>query len=255
LQHTSRRKLLKKIDNFDRLIENYGMSDRSIMEQNQAMMEIIIAMAPMGHFAQDYQIFLQWNEASFQESLQSHSHSRERRVVHPADLVLPLIDQVERVLPSSSCNLRKCAEKNMQVWKEGGRQWLKVYRLPSASSEDVLGKTELCLGLEDLLNLNIEMLEKLKKVVRVTKMTTRPSQLENDDSARSGSPLDGLQMVIEMIKTAAQDTKERADEADMVLPEDIQLELRDYVKTIAAGYKNNEFHNFTTLTMPVMLLC
>jgi hypothetical protein len=59
------------------------------------------------------------------------------------NLVLPLIDLVERVLPPSSCNLRKRAENNMQLWKEGGREWLEAYRLPSASIEDVLGKTEL----------------------------------------------------------------------------------------------------------------
>jgi hypothetical protein len=151
--------LLKNIDNFDRTMGNSGMSDRSIMERNQATMEIIIAMAAMGHFAQDYQVFLQWNQASFQENLQAHSrkHGNDPRdgwYVQQTEcfenLVLPLIDLVERVLPPSSCNLRKRAEKNMQAWKEGGREWLEAYRLHSASIEDVLGKTELCHGLEDL---------------------------------------------------------------------------------------------------------
>jgi hypothetical protein len=146
--------LRKRVEKFKRVMGNPCMSDRTIMERTHAAMEMILTMANIGHYAQNHQLFLQWSQASFQEKLQaglfkSANDPREGwytlQIEFFGDVILPLIDQIENILPQSHCGLREGAENNMKLWQEGGRQWMEANKAPKILKQ-VMRKPYPCFG-------------------------------------------------------------------------------------------------------------
>jgi hypothetical protein len=225
-------------------------------------MEMILTMADIGHYTQDYQLLLQWSQASCQEKLQAHlseraNDPREGRYILQieffGDVVLPLIDQIESILPQSSCGLREGAEKNMELWQEGGREWMEANKIPSASREGVLGETGSCDEFKHLINKNVEMLESLlKNVVASHKKDTVVDRIDKEYAEEGLNLFNEVHMVI-ATRQAMPDDKGMTCAADLELPQDATRELRQYVSTIASGYRNSEFHNFEHASDVAML--
>jgi hypothetical protein len=235
------------------------MSDRAKMERNQAAMELVLAMADIGHYAQDFDIFWVSNQASFQECLEAHCSQRgpdPQKIWYSQQLqffenaVLPLISQVQIVLPQSSRDLAVGAERNMKLWQERGRKLMETNNFLSASIEDLLGKTERSNRLEGLVNLNAAMLEQLLKDV-VAGHRQEKSFCRADEGNVKNS-VDEIQMVTAMGQVDRY-VMERASDVDFELPEDVRSELHEYVVKIAAGYKVNDFHNFEHASHVAML--
>jgi class 3 adenylate cyclase len=249
----------KRANNLQSILTNPCISDRAKLERNQAAMELVLAMADIGHYAQDFDIFWVSNQASFQECLDAHCSRRgpdPRKIWYTQQLeffenaVLPLISQVQLVLPQSSRDLAVGAERNMRLWQERGRDLMKTNKLRSASIEDLLGKTEGSNGLEGLVNLNVAILEQLlKDVVAGDK---QEKSFGRADEGNVKNSVDEIKMVT-AIRQVDPDVMERASDVDFELSEDVRSELNDYVAKIAAGYKVNDFHNFEHASHVTML--
>jgi class 3 adenylate cyclase len=110
--------------------------NRQQSETTEAIMELLVTVAEISHFAQDFDTFLHWNKLEFQEAMIA---SKEQRGVDPRqswfelqieffkDTVLPLVDLCEVVVPKS-CGLRARAERNLEKWELRGQFLTKRYR-------------------------------------------------------------------------------------------------------------------------------
>jgi hypothetical protein len=119
--------------------------DRQQLETTEAMMKLLMTVAEISHFAQDFDTFLYWNKLEFQEAMVA---SMEQRGVDPRqswfelhieffkDTVLPLVDLCERVVPKS-CGLREGAKRNLEEWELQGQLWTESYHQDMPSNSDV----------------------------------------------------------------------------------------------------------------------
>lgn len=241
------------IDKFDALNEQSLGDDLLVRKQTEASSCILLAMAKVGHYTQSYDSFLHWNWLHFQEQLNAYRCGRSEDPRNEwfseqektfNEIISPLISCVESMLPAASY-LRNNAETNLELWGQHGRNWLTANLLPSAMVGDRTGLNESSPQdhLEELISANTCMLESLLRDVAATRENgTALGNLSTHCAPRKSNPYDEIQLVLTMVSEGS-DTPTKAC-TNACLPPIVRAELRDFVVAIAAGYQNNEFHNF-----------
>jgi class 3 adenylate cyclase len=105
-------------------------------------------------------------------------------------------------------------------------------------------------SVERLVDWNADLLERfLKNVVANRKATRRRQQRRRSSQlgwvAYSGKqPIDDVTEVIAMSDFCAKKADEQAEPTSVELSETVRAQLKDYVRQIAAMYRDNPFHNF-----------
>jgi class 3 adenylate cyclase len=244
----SKEKIRSMLETFEKVTEMPSTSARVSKEQREARTGLVLAMATVGHYSQSYEMFLHWNQLDFQEHLKAHRAGRSEdprdswyyeQTMFFSDAIVPLVNHVEKILPRST-RLGDNVRRNIGLWRTNGRERVAASLLPSATVEDYRGESLSLDKIGALIATNVDMLESLLKDVAASHTKDREvGDLEEEMSKRVSNPVDEIQMVIEMKKKNGQAFQPTSD-----LPTEVRAELRDFVITIAAGYQNNEFHNF-----------
>jgi class 3 adenylate cyclase len=244
----SEEKIRSMLETFEKVTDMPSTSARVSKEQHEARAGLVLAMATVGHYSQSYEMFLHWNQLDFQEHLEAHRAGRSEdprdswyyeQTMFFSDAIVPLVNHVEKILPRST-RFGDNVRRNIGLWRTNGRERVAASLLPSATVEDYRGESLSLDKIGALIATNVDMLESLLKDVAASHTKDREfGDLEEVTSKRVSNPVDEIQMVIEMKKKNGQAFQPTSD-----LPTAVRAELRDFVITIAAGYQNNEFHNF-----------
>jgi hypothetical protein len=105
------------------------------LETTEAILELLMTVAEISHFAQDFDTFLDWNKLEFQEAMVASTEQRgvdprqswfELQIEFFEDTVLPLVHLCEMVMPKS-CGLRGGAKRNLEEWKLRGQLCTESY--------------------------------------------------------------------------------------------------------------------------------
>ncbi|CAJ1949482.1 unnamed protein product [Cylindrotheca closterium] len=211
-----------------------------------ASLAAILAMAEIGHYSQRFDLFLSWNHREFQEVMQAYDDGRaddprvgwyHEQTLFFDDAVVPLVSELERILPQASY-LADSAARNMATWRKSGKEWLAASLLPAA-------KVDSENKISSLVTANVQLLERL--LFDVVMSHTAAEDNFDQKSSMAGTlstPFDEIKMVIEMQKKieGVQKAKEGISRPD--LSPVVLSELRNLVAMIASGYQKNGFHNF-----------
>lgn len=246
----SKHKLKETMDAFVDITSQPCTDDRVSREQNVAKLGMILAMASVGHYCQSYERFLHSNGLQFQEQQQAFKAGRSddpqdswyyEQTMFFNDAILPLISHVEKILPRATY-LGLGAKRNIARWEASGKEWLAACMLPSAKIDEAFGSNGSKLQFEKLISANVNMLEGLlNNIVACQKMDKALVELDKAASARDDkNPYDEIQLVIEIKRKDSFRHYHNTAE----IPQSARSELRDFVMTVASGYKSNQFHNF-----------
>eukprot|EP00980_Cylindrotheca_fusiformis_P002014 scaffold444_cov109-Cylindrotheca_fusiformis.AAC.11 len=242
-------KVQAMIDQHNRINQEPGQDHRMAIQQNITSIGLILAMATVGHYTQSYDAFLSWNRNQLEQNLlaswqgRAEDHSDEwynDQCIALRDIVLPLARHVQKILPTATY-LEKGVMSNIVLWEQSGKEWIAASMLPHAKLDNSRVVDKSGDPTEDLIAANVKVLERLLKDVAGSHSGERDlGHIEHDEKVKQ-NPYDEIQLAIEMKqKSVAATTQESTPD----LPTNVHSELREFVATIAAGYQNNEFHNF-----------
>jgi class 3 adenylate cyclase len=278
----------KRSKTFERVMANKSdsseCSKRAIAERTEVVMEQIMSMSTLGHYAQDQGVFLEWSRAEFQESLVSQGAPRKAkqretwhddRILYFKQVVVPMVDQMEEIIAPSYCNLKAFVEHNLKYWQEEAT--FKVTYIPmtktttensfetkskrSLSDTALLGQTSVYD--KKLVDLAVGLLLKVLKRVMAShrgeesgtkELTSSSDGYDEATTATTTITTTPFEEVRSMIPIKP--IKRRISPVE--LPPGTKEELEDYVVKIASGYNCKlEFNNFehaTTVASLVHLL-
>mmetsp|Transcript_22486 Transcript_22486/g.55637 ORF Transcript_22486/g.55637 Transcript_22486/m.55637 type:complete len:1526 (-) Transcript_22486:168-4745(-) len=238
--------LRSMVGNFEKIMAKPSDNERVLKEQREAKVGLVLAMSTVGHYAQSYDMFLKWNNLNFQEHLKAHRSGRSEdprdswyyeQNMFFSDAVMPLVNQMERVLPKATC-LGDCVLRNIEQWRRNGRDRLAASLVPTATVENDRGEKLSLDRMGALIAANVDVLEGLLKDLVASHAENR-TRVRANDHRRMNLPVDEIQMSIEMKSKTTEDFRPTSD-----LPPHVRAELRDFVITVASGYESNNFHNF-----------
>jgi len=128
VQLDSRDKFLRSVEN--RSSSGDETADLKII-RTEATMEQLMLLADVGHCAQQYETFLRWNRAFYEECLLANLDRRgfdprsgwyAGQISFISDYVLPLAERCDK-LTLRRCGLREGVEMNLMRWKAEGEAW------------------------------------------------------------------------------------------------------------------------------------
>jgi hypothetical protein len=114
-------------------------------------------------------------------------------------------------------------------------------------------KAEMCPKMLRLVDWNVDVLQRLLKLIiakRSARLTSRKkspeaiAKKERDILSKEGMVLDEVEEIVTLPNFDAAASKNQIDPGTVQIPPQVAEQLREYVKSIAAQYRDNPFHNF-----------